>query len=340
MLTLILACQSGTPDVPPAESLAPETAAAPEGKGTTMVAVNHPVQDQRIVELDADGEVVWSYTLPDELTFVGDGLPPGLLSSMEVLDDGNVLFAVLGVGIFETNRKNQLVWEHLDPGASHDVDRLESGNTLYARTWAAKGEPQVVEVDPDGDTVWSWTGLEDFDAHVVFGELRDEGEGWMHVNDVNRDADGRTMVVIRNFNKIVHIDPSGAIDDVFTFNAAGGPFGIKTKGPVDGERPHGVEFLGEHHFIAATRNPHRVVEVEGREIVWSYGNAAWPGLRDSDRLPNGNTLLVAAQDVVEIDADGRIVWQWGLGYEGLADDLNPICGASRIAADGTVLDQD
>ncbi|HJN77071.1 MAG TPA: aryl-sulfate sulfotransferase [Myxococcota bacterium] len=335
MIALFLACQ--TPTTQPEVEIAP---VEPAAKGTTMLAINFPVQEQRLVELDAEGEVVWQFVVGDELTFNGDGELPGLLSSMEVLPSGNVLFTVFLVGVFEIDREGEIVWEHRDPGASHDVDRLANGNTLYARTWAEKGEPQVVEIDPEGEVVWSWDGLSAYGDHMVFGDVTDEAGGWMHVNDVARAEDGTTMVVIRNFNKIVHLDDAGAVVDVFTFRSQAGVFDISTRGPVDGERPHGVEWLGAHHFVAATRRPHRIVEVNGRDIVWSYTDARLAGIRDVDRLPDGNTLLVAAEEVVELDDSGAVVWEWTLLTEGLPEDINPIPAISRIAADGTVLDRD
>lgn len=339
MLALFLACQTTTPDSD-VEALVP-TADAPAAaaKGTTMLALNYPAQAQRLVELDHDGNTVWTYDLADEMTDRGVGELPGLLSSMEVLDDGNVLFAVYLVGIFEVNRSGDVVWQHLDPGASHDVDRLANGNTLYARTWAGRGEAQVIEVDGAGETVWSWDGLEAFGGHVVFGTLSDEADGWMHVNEVDRADDGTTLVVIRNFNKLVHVDAAGAVVDTFTFRSIDGALEVGTRGFVDGERPHGVEFLGEHHFVAATRRPHRIVEVDGQDIVWSYGDPRLASIHDVDRLPDGNTLFSAAGHVAELDGDGRIQWEWDLGDDVPAK-LNPIVGLTRVAADGSVLDRD
>ena len=45
--------------------------------------------------------------------------------------------------------------------------------------------------------------------------------------------------------------------------------------------------------------------------VWSFtvtDQRAWP-IRDADRLPNGNTLITGSTVIVEVTAEGEVVWK-------------------------------
>lgn len=57
------------------------------------------------------------------------------------------------------------------------------------------------------------------------------------------------------------------------------------------------------------------IDKSTKELVWTYARDGLRTARDSDRLPNGNTLIVGVltpeQDSVifEVTPDGEIVWQ-------------------------------
>ena len=126
--------------------------------GTTLFPVTGDTNNQRIVETDMKGKVVWRYRVPRSI-----GGDRSMLLDANLLKNGNILFTVHGAGIFEITRRGDVVWSHKDPEASHDADRLANGNTLHNRGWVAKGQPVAVEVTPAGKTVWSWNGLAAFD---------------------------------------------------------------------------------------------------------------------------------------------------------------------------------
>ena len=272
-------------------------------KGTTLFADMSDPEWPRVIEVDFNGNIVWKYS-PSE---------SGATLDAAKLKNGNILITIKDSGIYEVARDGKVVWEHEDPGASHDADRLPNGNTLYNLGWSEKGEDVVREIDPNGKIVWSWNGLVDYDREP-FSEI--DREGWMHVNSVSRLGNGNTLVSIRNFNTIAEVGPNGRVVRDWTF--AGGlhhPDGIRSRGKIKGVRNHEPELLPNGNMLVALRKPNRFIEFnpETQEVIWSWEHPDGRGHlrtnREANRLPNGNTLGSAGDKFVEIAPDGTLVWQ-------------------------------
>lgn len=282
--------------------------------GTTIFGISRvddafPDGYTSIVEVAADGRVLWEYDLPAEIAEIGG------LCDVEPTEGGTVLFVALGHGVYEVNRAGEIVWMHADEYASHDADRLPDGNTIYTRGLAPESEPLVVEVTPAGETAWSWDGLDAF-AGAPYAGFEDEMGGWAHPNSVARRADGTTEVSLRNFNVVLSVAPSGTSQALVSFAAEASPRSVATDGILVGARPHDPVMLDERTMLVAVRLPHRVIEVDTltAEVLWSWElpDAAEEqdgGFRDADRLPNGNTLVTGARRIYELAPDGEVVWE-------------------------------
>lgn len=273
--------------------------------GTTLFAYNYRPQEPRIIEVDMEGNVVWEYKVPSGW-MSSWGSKPKHLMDVERLIGGNTLFNINGSGVYEINHQGEVVWKHQDSGTSHDVDRLSSGNTLYARGWASKGEPVVIEVSPSGEIVWQWNGITEFDHEPYAGVNKD---GWMHVNAVTRFNNGNTLISIRNFHMVVEINPEGRV--VWKQKFLGGRHGIQHFGEPRGDHNHEPEIQPEGTMLVAVRKPHKVHEIDLRtgEVIWGWKNKKSKTIRDVDRLPNGNTLIQDNNKLTEITPDKKIVWQ-------------------------------
>ncbi len=278
--------------------------------GTTIFADTTNRSRQKIVEVDFNGKIRWQYQLPKRMQG-----GRSLLLEATPLVNGNILFTVRGHGIYEVSRKKKLVWSHRDPAASHDADRLDNGNTLYNRGWAKKGGDHVIEISPKGKRVWSWNGMKEYGSGF-FSDF--EVEGWMHVNAVTRLGNGNTLISIRNFNKVVEVDPSGSVvwDMSFRGLFRKGRDKVKpTDGPIRGITNHEPEITPQNTLLVALRKPWRFAEIDrqSKQIIWQWfhpeGRQALLVNRDANRLPNGNTLVTSANRIIEIAPDGEIVWQ-------------------------------
>jgi hypothetical protein len=205
--------------------------------------------------------------------------------------------------VFEIDRAGNIVWSYEDRKISHDADRLPSGNTLFVfGADDQKGDAQVKEVNPEGEIVWSWYAKDHFDKPPYRDIYL---EGWTHANAVTRLSDGNTLISLRNFNLTVEVAPEGEVVWSYDWGAIG-------------DCPHDPEVLPNGNILIALwvrpgipAGPNRAVEVdtETGEVVWEFELA---GVRDADRLPNGNTLITGGIHIVEVTPDGEVVWRLGV----------------------------
>ena len=260
--------------------------------GTTLLADNHRRERPRIIEIDMEGRIIWEYVIPLSLRQYTN---PGF--DVETLPNNHVLFALPGNGIYEIDRAGTVVWSHLDPKVSHDVDRLPNGNTLYVYgNNDTKADPQVKEVNTSRKIVWSWYAKAVFDKSPYNNVYE---QGWTHTNAVTRMENGNTLISPRNFNCVVEVDPQGSVTRII--------------GEEYLVHQHDPEVLQNGAILVANHdNPHEILEINPNteEIVWRFAilhRRTWP-VRDANRLPNGNTLITGTTSLFEITPGKELVW--------------------------------
>ena len=273
--------------------------------GTTLFSYNYNKKSPRMVEVNMDGDVVWEYYIPESMMQRGS-----MLMDVERLENGNTLFNVKYSGIYEIDSRGSVVWKHLDPKTSHDIDRLPNGNTIYVRAWVNKGDSHVVEVNPAGDIVWQWDGLKEFDV-LPYSNV--EREGWMHVNAVTRFEDESTLISLRNLQMVIRVDSDGDVVWKQTFNCrkAEKKWSLGHKKSLKGCNPHEAEISEDGSIlITATRHPDVVyqLDVESGERIWKWHGDTSQRIRDADRLPNGNILIQDNNKLIEVAPNKDIVW--------------------------------
>ncbi len=127
-------------------------------------------------------------------------------------------------------------------------------------------------------------------------------EGWTHTNAASRLQNGDTLVSLRNFNLTVEVDRDGKV--------------VRTMGEGIMVQQHDPEVEPDGDILFA--NPGRppvAIEIDSAgKVVWSYVIPKDTGfsqpVRDADRLQNGNTLITAANRIIEVTPQGKIVWQF------------------------------
>lgn len=265
--------------------------------GTTLFADLHNTDEPRIVEVNMEGETIWEYNLPDNLKNYTD---PGM--DVELLPNNDVLFIAPLKGVFQINRQGTIVWSYIDDKVSHDADRLPNGNTLII--WGGSDgvdDAQVKEVNSTGDIVWFWKAKD----HYYYPPYKDiYMQGWTHANAVTRLPNGNTLVNLRNFNLTVEVNSTGDVVWEYDWSSLG-------------DDPHEPQVLSNGNILIALQGnaPNQAVEIKRATgvVVWEYWRENMIFTRDTNRLPNGNTLIVSVVDnsskIFEVTPDGEIVWQ-------------------------------
>jgi hypothetical protein len=299
--------------------------------GTTLLADLQPGGPARIVEVGMDGDIVWEFVIPPYLRGYTE---PGM--DVEALASGNVLFVLPRLGIYEVSREGRIVWFHRDDRVSHDADRLENGNTLYV--FGADDDPldlHVKEIDRAGSLVWSWSAGT---ALTLEAYPQASTEGWAQANAVTRLANGNTLVNLGSLDLTVEVDALGEIVWAMDWR------GLFDQPPAHGTyHPHDPEILEGDRLLVCLQSdaPFQVVEIgrNDRQLVWSYRRQALRTVRDADRLPNGNTLIVGVIEateesvIFEITPDGEIAWELRLQGASAAGSPGWFYNAQRLCPD-------
>ena len=124
-------------------------------EGNFLVA--HESQ-KKVSEYDGDGKVVWEYAVGSQV-YAAERLPNG--NTLIGTGDGHRVVEVDGKGevVWEIRENDlagvKLVWVTM-------VQRLPNGNTLIVNCHAGPEQPQVLEVTPDKQVVWSFRDFERF----------------------------------------------------------------------------------------------------------------------------------------------------------------------------------
>jgi outer membrane protein assembly factor BamB len=136
-----------------------EVAGAPESaqrlaNGNTLIADN---AKHRVIEIDADKTVVWSYDVPNS-----NHRKTPTMRQARRLENGNTLICASTLDkVIEVSPAGKVVWEYSVP-FPYLATRLGDGHTLIS-SGSGYDSPKgyfLIEVDLDGKTVWKYGGDE------------------------------------------------------------------------------------------------------------------------------------------------------------------------------------
>jgi len=241
--------------------------------------------DSQIIEVDADGNIVWSF---------GQGLD--FAHNADRLSNGHTLISDTGHDrVIEIDAAGNVVWNSDDITLSdgtvlrypNDANWLSSDHLLITD----RDNHRVIEIDRDGTIVWQ------------FGETGVPGDDASHLNgphNADRLSNGNTIIADSLNNRIIEVAPDGTI--VWEY---------KPTGPQALDWPRDADRLPNGNTLITDSRHDRIIEVTSTgQVVWQYDGLDLP--YDADRLPNGNTLIADSRNsrVIEVDATGAIVWQY------------------------------
>lgn len=237
----------------------------------------------RLLELDADGKIVWEHK------------PPSIAVIFQVLPNGNVLYAYGGkpTGVREVTRKGEEVWNYVSKCPQVlGCERLANGNTLVAE----QGPCQAVEVNPKGEV-------------VRVTPLKTSHESYhLQVRNVHKLPNGNILAAHEGEGAVREVDVAGNVVWEYT--------GVENAG--DAQR-----LANGNTFISCGTQKRVLEVTPDKEIAWEFTAAEAPELNITwvssiQQLPNGNILVgnfVRGQEgkgahAFEVTRDKKVVWKW------------------------------
>jgi len=258
------------------------------------MAADHPIKhrlmffeygkgENRLLELDADGKVIWEHK------------PPGIAVIFEVLPNGHVLYAYGGkpTGVREITRQGEEVWNYVSQCPQVlGCQRLDNGNTLVAE----QGPCQAVEVNPKGEVV-----------HVT--PLKTSQESYhLQVRNVHQLANGNILAAHEGEGAVREVDPAGTVVWEYT--------GVENAG--DAQR-----LKNGNTLISCGTQKRVIEVTPDKRIAWQFTAADAPELNltwvsSIQQLPNSHLLVgnfLRGQEgkgahVFEVTRDKQVVWKW------------------------------
>lgn len=237
--------------------------------------------ENRLVELDTAGKVVWEYKLPS------------ISVIFQVLPNGNVVYAYGGnpTGVAEINRDKKIVWNYVSKCPQVlGCQRLDNGNTLVAE----QGPCQVVEVNRVGKVVHTTT------------LTTTEKEYHRQVRNIHKLADGHILAAHEGEGAIREVDAKGKVVWEFTH--------------VE-NTPEALRLDNGNTLIACGTQKRLIEVTPGGKIVWEFGvkdapelNLTWVG--SLQILKNGHYVVgnfIRGQEgkgahAFEVTRDKKVVW--------------------------------
>ncbi len=312
----------------------PERAEEALAPGWTLLNLNNDLAEglpARVAVVDERGRYRWYHTHWESR---------GADVSTEVTPEGVL------VGGFFSERPSLVSWEGAvlwtGPFVSHhELLWADEGQTFWYLGNTGSCPPELSEDGSGylrGSSVNRWdraAGRATFNwaicDHFVPDEVWDD---WAHLNAIAPWGDDRLLLSSRNQSLLLLVDvPSG--DVVWTLGEGGDFALVETAGAPDPRfwSQHAPELVagegGASHILlfdnGVGRGWSRALELaydeEGREAraVWEFRDDPdlfSPVYGDVDRLGNGNTLVTfgssleaARAQVIEVDAEGEVVWR-------------------------------
>jgi len=237
----------------------------------------------RLIELDANGKVVWEHQ------------PPSIAVIFEVLPNGNVLYAYGGkpTGVREVTRQGREVWNYVSKCPQVlGCERLANGNTLVAE----QGPCQAVEVTAKGEV-------------VSVTPLKTSQESYhLQVRNIHKLANGNILAAHEGEGAVREVDVQGRVVWEYT--------GVENTG--DAQRlPNG------NTLISCGTQKRVIEVTPDKNIVWEFSAKDAPDLNiiwvsSIQRLPNGNLIVgnfLRGQEgngahVFEVTRDKKVIWKW------------------------------
>ncbi|TVQ94474.1 MAG: hypothetical protein EA397_02050 [Deltaproteobacteria bacterium] len=306
--------------------------------GLSLVTSGHAPE---ALLLDLRGEVVHRWSADAQTIFpevVAQGRPARPYYRRAILlPDGSILAMIVDLGFFRLGLDGEVLWRW-EGEAHHDFSVDGQGGVWVLAREVTTARPPLppgpmiedLAVRLDLDTGEELQRFSLFDAladsphrNQLHGLAQAKEGDYFHTNSLKvldgAHADrlpafsqGRLLLSMRHLNLVLVVDP----DTTSTVWAWRGPWRYQHE-PLVVPPGHLLVFDNLSMWPRS-----RAVEVDpaSQRVVWSFDGGTRPLVSETcgtvQRLPNGHTIAVASDTgrAVEVDPEGRIVWDWVSPY--------------------------
>ena len=302
---------------------------------------------QRIVMMDALGYAVWRYS---------PSVAPSVLNrlfAVRVLPNGNIMHQLRECCIIEATPLGEVVNNLAADRTHHDFLPLEDGRILYINSYdftfddsANGGDVErnvlldaIIALDPaagESESVWDPPDFWDMRDIDQWGATSPNREDWLHMNSLEKSADGGYIVSLRNINQVISLSSDfktvrwrlGGPDSDFDFPDPTDRFTMQHTAT---ELPNGNILVFDNQAKLSEEegggNYSRALELrldfESMTAVKAWEFSPEPRMyapvrSSAYRLDNGNTLINFGRSedpaaipiaIIEADAQGREVFR-------------------------------
>jgi DNA-binding beta-propeller fold protein YncE len=279
---------------------------------------------QRVVELDRSGAIIWSLA-PDRMEPALQSLLQWPVDALRLSNDNTLIIDQGGRRVFEVTPTGRPYWEW--PATA---GRLGEPVRVARNEW---GETYIV--DRQSHRIWR------ADANGM--PLPGYGEGVAGIgpgqlcrpSDVQILTDGHLLITDTGNHRVIEVADGqivwqfGNAENGFEKGAGGGETGLDT--------PHRAQRLEDGQTVILDSGNHRVILLDpAGALIKTYDTLVGDPAIDISRplrlmrLPKGHLAYWDHHRLVEIDADGKMVWAADLANL----DTNPRLQAPEPSADG------
>lgn len=237
----------------------------------------------RLVELDAEGKLVWEHQ------------PPSTMVIFEPLPNGNILYGYGGkpTGVREITARGVEVFNYVSKSTQvFGCRRLANGNTLVAE----QGPAQAVEVNAKGEVVRT-TPL-----------TTNHADPHLQVRNVHQLANGNILAAHEGEGAVREVDAAGKVVWEYT--------GVANAADA-------LRLANGNTLIACGTQKRVIEVTPDKQIAWEFGAADAPELNltwifSVQQLKNGNLIVgnfLRGQEgkgahVAEVTREKKVVWKW------------------------------
>ena len=267
----------------------------------------------RLVEINTDGKIIWSWNFPSEINKSPRNICKGADIKYIAKDDSFIII-MPHFGAISVKRDGSFNILIKDDEIDHDLHVFENESILFARGFVNKGEDNFAIHDKQNKKVWGW----DISDHVkdrkpYWGSSCKRREknwskkgdkDWGHANSLEVLSNGNYLFSFRNLSAFFEVNPSGKIIREY-------------KGNVGVHVPK----VYKDGFVLADRNckgskKSNFKEMNSIKILDSNGKVKKELLKGEHMctrgiqvLSNDRLFITTLSSLIEIDNNGKIYYK-------------------------------